>query len=193
MLALIDMKKLIAAFTLLCSTSFVHGDADPALKKFFHVPNSLAEFGIYPDLQKEEIRDDSVKKELLLQLGEYTLSSDSIWGYRIDLNGDEQMEYFISSKLGGTGGPHYFILQRKNEKWTIIGDIQGWFHTTRSKNEWLDLIVFSRGGGGHYSRSHMQYKQEEYRTIEIQHFDNGKVTFKDTLNSEPQNDHIQSR
>lgn len=169
------MKKLIATFALLCATKFVFGDADPELKKFFEVPNSLGVFGIYPNLKPEEIHNESLENTLAQDDGYYE-KKGFISGYQIDLNRDGEKEYLVITSMGGSAGRHYFIYQRKKEEWTIIGEILGWFHTIAPDEKWIELIVFSRGGGGHYSKEHLKFIDRGYKTVEIERFDNGIIT-----------------
>jgi len=97
-------------------------------------------------------------------------------GFVHDLNGDKQPEYFVENYMGGSGGPAYDIWSERNGNWEIIGGFQGGFHLLKSKDGWMPIVYYTRGGAGDYFKAWLEYKDGKYRRIKAARIRSGVVS-----------------
>lgn len=173
------MKILISILLAVSSSAFA--DPGPEAEKFLDVSNAQWKY----DIQKiEEFDKSSLDKEFATILEEYHWNLDDsspscFIGFKLDLNKDGKMEYFIiHPHWGGSGGPYFFILSNLKNKWREIGQFQGWFYLLPEKNDWLQVLVQSRAGGGNYSKTLLEFSESKYRGKWIERFEFGNITKK---------------
>lgn len=82
----------------------------------------------------------------------------------IDLDGDGKDELVVQSGEWFSGGPEFAILQRRGNRWKLIGEIQGGFTVSRRlKTGYVDIETWSR----HPETYHLlwQFSEGRYRTV----------------------------
>ena len=136
---------------------------------------NLVEISFKEDLPK----DLTLPKAPVASPHNKTKDSSFINAFGVDLNSDNQLEYFIEiPEFGGTGGRYYVIYHKSNSKWVSICSGQGSFNFRKPQGvqKWASIVWFSRGGGGRYSRVEHAFNNSKYSKIKHFIIDNGKVT-----------------
>lgn len=100
----------------------------------------------------------------------------NLYGYILDLDGDGQVEYFIRTIHGGTAGRAYLVLTLSPKGWRIIGDFQGWFYLVHAGNDWLGIVVCSRGGMESFRKALLRFCDGQYVETSVERFENGEIT-----------------
>jgi len=97
-------------------------------------------------------------------------------GFTLDLNKDGKSEYFIETIYGGSGGPAYMIFSPTANGWRVIGGYQGILHVMADGTGWPALVTTARGGGGNYSKTFHQFRNEKYTETNSERYERGKIT-----------------
>ena len=88
---------------------------------------------------------------------------------RFDFNHDGIAEYIIESSEPFSGGAEHTVFQLRHGRWRQIATWQGGVlilvHRTDGYN---DIELWSRAGGGEFSRIIERYKQGRYHTVRIE-------------------------
>lgn len=155
--------------------------ADPA-------PEALA-FGVVNgatlvERERSELPREQLPPGLLRELGQYHWSGgedpDHVHlyeGFTLDLNGDDQLEYFIHAPYAsGSGGPAYEIFSRIRGVWKHIGGYQGVLWTLPSDDKWIGLVSVGSGGGDHLTKVFLEFKDSRYMVARLLRFEAGRVT-----------------
>lgn len=100
----------------------------------------------------------------------------SLCVFRRDLNGDGRPEYFVQTNNGGSGGRHYLICATLAGKWRVVASLLGTIHELAHRDAWAGLVAVSRGGGGHYAKTHLVLRDDAYEVASIERYDNGRIS-----------------
>lgn len=88
---------------------------------------------------------------------------------KVDLNGDDNCEYFMHDKNGsGSGGALYFIYSFIDGKFTNIGDYQSWgVNPASKKGGWYQLLSTDLSGGDFFLSLYIFENNKYTSTTEI--------------------------
>jgi len=161
----------------------VHANADPNEKEqaFLEVPGSIAVTaqGQLCEFARNEIPPDLLK---LLEQNDLGGNGDGlpqeIQGFIYDLNKDGKPEYFIYDRMGsGSGGSAFWIISQTHKGWREIGGFQGSLHIFPLKKGWPKMVSTTRGGGGYWTKCYMEFKNDSYKDLYLEHYDRGEITW----------------
>ena len=173
------MKTILTAIVAIALLP-LFADSTPEAKKFLNVPDAIWSYDVHKIEEFDKTNLDKGIFNCLAQYSSWNLDESppiGFKGFKIDLNNDGQMEYFIiHPHWGGTGGPYFFILSCIKDKWTVIGEFQGWFYLLPADKKWIPVICYGRAGQTYYRKSLLRFINGKYRETEVYIFDNGKIT-----------------
>ena len=86
---------------------------------------------------------------------------------RIDLRGDGTAAYIVENDLGGSGGPGYYIFERRDATFLKIADLQGGFYFARRLNDYFQIVDESRSGGTESTRMLFRYEHGKYHLVRM--------------------------
>lgn len=104
-------------------------------------------------------------------------------GFSLDLNEDGNSEHFVLNPgIGGTGGHAFEVISRDDGVWRRVGGFQSAaLFLSRNDADEPVLVVFGRGGGGHFIRRDHEFIRGAWRAVRGWKFDNGGITEVDVL------------
>jgi len=101
---------------------------------------------------------------------------DVIGGFALVLNEDGNLEYFLETPLGGSGGTYYAVVSRLDGVWKEVLSFQGWFCLLAPVSGWHPVVAIYRGGSEIYAKSRFEFSDGRYHQAWSALFDHGKVT-----------------
>jgi len=162
--------------------SVVYADPSTDEDAFLDVPGAVPVTGHHQEMQVFKAVD--LPKELMELLKGYDfVDNDGSFpadfsGFSFDLNKDGRNEYFIYNRAcSGSGGSAFLIFSKVGKNWKFIGDFQGGLHMFPVHKGWPRLVCITRGGGGCWSKSYMEFQHGEYKGVASEHYDRGTITW----------------
>jgi hypothetical protein len=92
---------------------------------------------------------------------------ESLSTARIDLNADRVDEFIVESSQSYSGGPRFYVFERRGSTFVRIADSQGTIYFGPRVNGYFEIVSQSRAGGGEYTRALQRYEGDRYHTIRV--------------------------
>lgn len=148
--------------------------------KFVHVADALSpcpfgEQGRFPASSLPRAVSEHLSRDYYEVYGAGRLP-DVIGGVAVDLNEDGNLEYFLETPLGGSGGTHYAVVSRLDGVWKEVLSLQGQFCLLPLVGGWHPVVALYRGGWEIYGKSRYEFSDGRYHQVWSALFDHGKVT-----------------
>ena len=86
---------------------------------------------------------------------------------RVDLRGDGTAAYLVENDLGGSGGPGYYIFERRGDTFVNIASLQDGFYFARRLNGYSQIVDESRAGGTESTRMLFRYEHGRYHLVRM--------------------------
>jgi hypothetical protein len=171
-----SLRLLVCSFVL--GASVVCADPSAEEEAFLRVPGSIRP-AYNPD-KNFRVADLPAGMREVLRAYDWRAPDGALpaklHGFTFDLNQDGNLEYFIATIYGGSGGPDYMILTESETGWSVIGGFQGALHVKPTSASWPDLVTTSRGGGGIWAKTHHVFRGGKYVSVLIEHYQRGVIT-----------------
>ncbi len=115
-----------------------------------------------------EIHIDKLPIEIAAWIDEgfAALLNNRTWIGGIDLDGDGKLEWIFEDALGGSMGPSYMVITRKNGQWKPVETFTGgWVPIKVEGKKGLGLFAVIRNGGSAYGCEYYKYDSGKWKLL----------------------------